>query len=287
MPAPTDPPAPPPPLSRVVGHGERVQDLVEECAVELSSVNTALNIELANSAALPAVEDALAMSAAVEEKVQAAAAEVAVMNVALQDEVRERGVLEQRLEEVAEQGEAARHASLHDPLTGLPNRALFHDRLQHGLAQASRHGWTLAVMFVDLDDFKQINDRQGHDVGDDILRAIADRLRKSTRSDDTISRHGGDEFLYLVLEVKREEDIVGIAMKLASVIQAPCEVRVGGVVTCFQVAASIGISIYPRDGTTAEVLIAGADKAMYDAKQRRSGYAFMRDSAPKPHDPVR
>lgn len=261
-------------LSEVVGQGERVQDMVEECADQLSSINSVLKNELAEKAPLPVVEQALEQSEAVEGKVQEASEELSAMNRALKDEVHERQALEQQLETANEQGEAARHASLHDPLTGLPNRALFNDRLEHGLTQAARHGWTLAVMFVDLDDFKQINDLHGHEAGDGVLRAIADRLRQSTRSDDTVSRHGGDEFLYLLLEVKREEDIALVAEKLAKTIQAACDVSVGGVETRLSVKASIGISVFPKDGTTAEQLIRRADEAMYVAKRSGAGHAF-------------
>jgi diguanylate cyclase (GGDEF)-like protein len=263
-------------LSQVVGQGERVQDIVEECADDLSSLNAVLKTELAEQDPLPAVEQVLEQSEAVEGKVQEASQELSAMNLALKGEVRERQALEQQLETANEEGEAARHASLHDPLTGLPNRALFNDRLEHGLAQATRHGWTLAIMFVDLDDFKQINDRHGHEAGDGVLRSIADRLRQSTRSDDTVSRHGGDEFLYLLLEVKREEDIAAIAEKLSKTIQATCDVGVGGVVTRLSVKASIGISIFPKDGTTAEQLIARADEAMFVAKRTGAGHAFAR-----------
>jgi diguanylate cyclase (GGDEF)-like protein len=266
-------------LSQVVGQGERVQDIVEECADELSSINAVLKSELSEQDPVPGVEQALEQSEAVEGKVQEASEELSAMNLALKDEVRERETLEEQLETANKQGDAARHASLHDPLTGLPNRALFHDRLEHGLAQATRHGWTLAVMFVDLDDFKQINDSYGHEAGDAVLRAIADRLRQSTRSDDTISRHGGDEFLYLLLEVKREEDIAAVAEKLAQTIQAPCDVSVGGVQTPLSVKASIGISIFPKDGSNAAQLIGRADEAMYVAKQSGAGRAFAK--APK------
>jgi diguanylate cyclase (GGDEF)-like protein len=251
--------------------------MVEECADELSSINAALKNELAEQAPLPAVEQAIEKSEAVESKVLVASEELLVMNLALKDEVRERQALEQQLETVTEEGETARHASLHDPLTGLPNRALFNDRLEHGLAQAARHGWTLAVMFVDLDDFKGINDRYGHETGDGVLRAIAERLRHSTRSDDTVSRHGGDEFLYLLLEVKRAEDVAMVAAKLLETIQAPCEVSVRGVATLLSVKASIGISVFPKDGTTVEQLIGGADQAMYAAKRRGAGSAFAPD----------
>jgi diguanylate cyclase (GGDEF)-like protein len=261
-------------LSQVVGQGERVQEIVDECADELSTVNVALKNELAETAPSPSVEQAIEQNEAVEGKVQEASEELSAMNRALKGEVRERHALEQQLETANEQGEASRQASLHDPLTGLPNRALFNDRLEHGLAQATRHGWTLAVMFVDLDDFKQINDRLGHEAGDAVLRAIADRLRQTTRSDDTVSRHGGDEFLYLLLEVKREEDIGAVAEKLSKTIQATCDVGVRGVATPLSVKASIGISIFPKDGATAEQLIARADEAMYVEKRSGAGHAF-------------
>lgn len=261
-------------LSQVVGQGERVQEMVDECADDLSSLNAVLKNELAEQAPLPAVAEALEQSEAVEDKVQDASDELSTMNRALKVEVRERKALERRLETANAQGEAARHASLHDPLTGLPNRALFNDRLEHGLAQATRHGWTLAVMFVDLDDFKAINDGYGHEAGDAVLRAIAGRLQQSTRRDDTVSRHGGDEFLYLLLEVKRVEDVAAVAEKLSQTIQADCDVGVGGVAMRLSVKPSIGIAIFPKDGTTAAQLISRADEAMYVAKRSGSGHAF-------------
>jgi diguanylate cyclase (GGDEF)-like protein len=159
-------------------------------------------------------------------------------------------------------------------LTGLPNRVLFNDRLEHGLEQAKRHGRTLAVMFLDLNDFKNINDSYGHDVGDGVLQTVAGRLKENTRGDDTVSRHGGDEFLYLLMEIQGEQDVTLIAQKIIKAIQAPCSVRVGDINISATVNASIGISIYPKDGTTADTLIKCADKAMYRAKQNRAGYLF-------------
>lgn len=256
-------------LKAVVGQGERVQGLVDEAAEDLGSVNVALKAELPPQAGGTAVDQAIEKSEAVEGKVQEASDELSVMNRALKAEVRERHALEVELEAVTEQSHADRHASLHDALTGLPNRALFHDRLEHGIGQARRHGWKLAVMFVDLDGFKRINDDYGHEAGDAVLRTIAERLTKSTRSDDTVSRHGGDEFLYLLLEVKREEDVDAIARSLTAVIAEPCEIDVNGVKTPFVVGASIGRALFPRDGVTAEGLIAAADKAMYVVKRSR------------------
>jgi diguanylate cyclase (GGDEF)-like protein len=166
---------------------------------------------------------------------------------------------------------------LHDQLTGLPNRMLFRDRLEHGIAQAKRHRWNLAVMFVDLDNFKSINDTYGHQAGDAVLQTVARRLAHTTRNDDTVSRYGGDEFLYLLTPLQEQKDIAIIAAKIHKSIQAPCEVRVGEVIVNLSLDASIGISVFPRDGATAAALITCADEAMYGAKENKSGIAFAQE----------
>ena len=252
-------------LTKLLGQSEHVKDLVDECAEELSSVNAALKQELVDQDSLPGVENALEKNEAVENKVQEASEELSVVNRGLEDEITER-----QLAAATEEEEAARHVAFHDPLTGLPNRALFHDRLEHGLAQAKRHGRALAVMFLDLDDFKNINDSYGHDLGDSVLQTIARRLKGNIRGDDTISRYGGDEFLYLLMEVRNEQDIILIAEKIITAIQAPCDVSVGDLSISLSINASIGISIFPKDGTTADTLIKSADKAMYRAKRNKS-----------------
>lgn len=257
-------------LHNVLDQSEQVKGLVEECAEELASVNTSLRQEVVGQSTSPAVVGALEQSVTVEGKVQDASAKLAIVNRALEREVQERQVLEHQLVAAREQEASARQAALHDALTGLPNRLLFNDRLEHGLAQAMRHGWALAVMFVDLNDFKTINDTYGHAVGDEVLQTIAARLNDSARNDDTVSRHGGDEFLYLLIEVKERSDIALIAEKIVKTIQIPCVLSVGPLV----INASIGISIFPRDGTTAEALLKSADKAMYEAKRRNRGYEF-------------
>ena len=263
-------------LTNVLGQSEHVKDLVDECAEELSSVNVALKQELVDRDPLPGVENALEKNEAVENKVQEASAELSVVNRGLEDEVTERQMLEHQLAAATEEEKEARHAAFHDPLTGLPNRALFDDRLKHGLAQAKRHGWALAVMFLDLDDFKNINDAYGHDLGDSVLQTIAGRLRENIRRDDTISRYGGDEFLYMLMEVRNEQDIMSIAEKIITAIQAPCDVNVRGLSISLSINASIGISIFPKDGTTADTLVKSADKAMYRAKGNKSRYSFAR-----------
>jgi diguanylate cyclase (GGDEF)-like protein len=156
-------------------------------------------------------------------------------------------------------------------LTGLPNRMLFKDRLEHGIAQAKRHRWILAVMFVDLDNFKSINDTYGHEAGDAVLKTVATRLAHTTRNDDTVSRFGGDEFLYLLTPLHDPGDVAIIAAKIHEAIRAPCDVRAGDVTVHPSLEASIGIAVFPNDGATAAALIAHADDAMYGVKEGKAG----------------
>ena len=261
-------------LAKALLQNERAKDLVADAAQELSSVNAVLKQEFADIETLPAVENAIEKSEKIEENVFQVSEELALVNKTLEVQVRGRIMLEHQLAAANEQGEAARHAAFHDGLTGLPNRALFQDRLEHGLAQAQRHGWNLAVMFVDLDAFKEINDTHGHDAGDRVLQAIAQRLRKGLRSDDTACRHGGDEFLCLLLETSNQKDLAAIAEKIVKAIEVPCEVRVENVVASLRVSASIGIALFPQHGTTPGDLIKSADTAMYRAKQGASRVEF-------------
>lgn len=264
-------------LTQVLGRSERVKDIVEECAGDLSSVNTGLKRELRDGDVSPGVESALEKSEAVETKVQDASEALSLVNSELKEEVKERHVLVAQLATVTKQADEARHASLHDPLTGLPNRALFNDRLEHGLAVANRNGLRFAVMFLDLDDFKMINDSFGHDVGDLVLQMIARRLKETTRDDDTVCRHGGDEFLYILMEIKSKHDIAIVAEKIIKAVQVPCDIRVRDISISLSINLSIGISIFPKDGTTSDALLDVADKAMYRAKQNKYGYSFAGD----------
>ena len=258
----------------MLGQTEEVKGLVEEAAEDISSVNAGLKQAIELPSPPPHVKWALEISQTAESKVQEAADKLAVVNSALQDAVQERQALEVQLAEVTEREEASRHASFHDSLTGLANRALANDRLAHGLAQAKRHGWHLALMFIDLDNFKKINDTYGHDAGDHVLKIVAARLSDCTRDDDTLSRHGGDEFLYVLTEFKNERNLIEIAEKLVTLIQTPCEIGVGDVTIQAVVSASIGIAIFPRHGETAGDLIKSADSAMYRAKRSLHRFAF-------------
>ena len=257
-------------LSTVIAHSESIKDLVQVCADDLSVVNTVLKEELSVQSSKPSFKNAVKKNTTVENKVQLAVDQLEIVNNALKDEVKERENIEKELEVVIIEKDIATEASLHDLLTGLPNRALFYDRLEHGLEQAKRHGWNLAVMFLDLDKFKQINDEYGHDIGDKVLLTIAERLKRNTRSDDTICRFGGDEFLYLLMEVKDKRGVTKIINKLIKTIELPCDDIGPNLV----VKASIGISLFPKNGDNLEDLIKSADAAMYAAKLGKLGYAF-------------
>lgn len=261
-------------LTGVLEQSERVKNLVEEVAEELSTVNVVLTQELATVDTPPIVQEAIEKNVVAEAKVQEATEQLAVVNDALEGEVRARHVLEFQYAAANEQKDAARHESLHDPLTALPNRALFNDRLVQGLVLAERHGWNLAVMFLELHGFKDINDKHGHDIGDKTLQLFATRLQENSRNDDTASRHSGDEFLYLVMESGSAAQVKLIAEKLISVIEAPCEVSVGGVTARPEIRVSIGIAMYPANGIAGDALINAAGKAMYRAKKDKSGYSF-------------
>ena len=269
-------------LSQVLGQSERIKDIVEECADDLSAVNARLKQELTDGEVSPGVENALEISEAVEDKVQIASDELSLVNMALQDEVHERTILQEKLAAEIRQGDKARHASLHDPLTGLPNRALFNDRLKHGLAHAKRNGHSLVVMFVDLDEFKSINDTHGHDVGDVVLKMIAGRIKEASRDEDTVCRHGGDEFLYILAEITSERDITSIAEKIIAMVKQPCDIRIRNINIRLVIHPSIGIAIFPTDGMTPDSLVANADKAMYQAKRNKTGYSLFGELALSP-----
>jgi diguanylate cyclase (GGDEF)-like protein/PAS domain S-box-containing protein len=154
------------------------------------------------------------------------------------------------------------HMAYHDLLTGLPNRALLTDHLCLMLAAAQRRKILAAVLFIDLDRFKLINDTMGHSKGDEVLKAVAARLKKRTRESDTLARQGGDEFILLVQGLDRVEDITKVAENIFSALKEPFKYE-GNI---FSITVSMGVSIYPNDGEDADTLIKNADIAMYAAK---------------------
>ncbi|MEM9183384.1 MAG: EAL domain-containing protein [Pseudomonadota bacterium] len=152
---------------------------------------------------------------------------------------------------------------LHDALTRLPNRSLFSDRLGHALREAGRTGELFSILFVDLDRFKTINDSLGHDIGDQVLHAVAERLQGAVRGSDTVSRYAGDEFTIILRHIVHKDDVLRIARKINGILAEPLQLES---TQELQLTASIGISFYPDDGVDAETLIKCADVAMYSAK---------------------
>jgi diguanylate cyclase (GGDEF)-like protein/PAS domain S-box-containing protein len=152
----------------------------------------------------------------------------------------------------------------HDQLTSLPNRGLFHDRLRTALARAKRNRQQLAVLYLDLDQFKPVNDQHGHDIGDLLLREVAARIRQCVRESDTVGRIGGDEFVVLLDATGQADQAVVVAAKIGAALRQPFELAG----TRLQVSASIGIALYPAHGEDARQLLRRADDAMYAAKRQ-------------------
>lgn len=163
---------------------------------------------------------------------------------------------------IIEQKDALDYKANHDDLTDLPNRNLLNDRLNHGMEKAKRNSELLAVCFIDLDNFKIINDSLGHDIGDKVLKKVTKRLQQTIRSHDTLARWGGDEFIVIMEGLKDSEDASILAQKILEVLTLPCELEGQEL----YVTSSIGISIYPKDSTNLDSLIKYADSAMYKAK---------------------
>ncbi|MEW6403553.1 MAG: GGDEF domain-containing response regulator [Chloroflexota bacterium] len=164
----------------------------------------------------------------------------------------------------------------HDALTGLPNRELFHDRLTHAIERARRtrsgntHKWKLAVMMLDLDNFKTVNDKYGHAEGDKLLQAVTAQLKTAVRESDTVARMGGDEFTLISENVSGTDDAEVLAKRVLAVFEPPF--HVGG--HEFKITASLGISLFPRDGHDVESLFKNADIAMYRAKEDKGTFKF-------------
>lgn len=166
------------------------------------------------------------------------------------------------------------HLAHHDSLTSLPNRMLLRDRIHQAIAYARRHDRLIAVLFIDLDRFKRINDSLGHAVGDSLLQSIAGRLKLAIREGDTVARLGGDEFAIALTDIAGLDDVVKLSRKLLKVINKPILLDQRE----FYATASIGISLFPYDGDDVETLVKNADAAMYEAKEAgRNGYRFFRE----------
>ena len=173
--------------------------------------------------------------------------------------------------EIKKNEERLKHQAYFDSLTGIPNRTLFLDRSEIALNQAKRSNESLAVIFIDLDEFKELNDTLGHDAGDVMLKAVAQRFINCARKSDTVSRRGGDEFTILMPRIKNIEDAVKLAERILLSNKNAISIKEKMVFP----KTSIGISIYPHDGDSIETLINNADKAMYYAKESgKNQYSF-------------
>ena len=232
----------------------------EEGAISIYEDITA---EHATRASLEASRDAAEASRdALERAVAERTLELQLANERLQAEIADRRQAETR----------AQHLADHDPLTGLPNRRLLEDRLTQALAASQRNRKQTAVVFVDLDRFKNINDTLGHAVGDVVLKEVAERLMKQLRVVDTVCRIGGDEFVVILPEIKRASDAANVAAKILETMAQPF----GAEDRELHITTSIGISVFPDDGRDAESLIRNADAAMYHAKGTgRANYQFF------------
>ncbi|MDO8848271.1 MAG: GGDEF domain-containing protein [Coriobacteriia bacterium] len=270
-------------LGRVLGRSRKIKVAIKKAAGRLTSATAVL--KQGKRANIPAhsVERAISQYEDAENEVVQAVHDLSQVNTALAVEVAERVGIESELadtkadladmkvdlatarddlsESQASEDEALQRA-LHDPLTGLPNRVLFDQGLDHGLIQARRHGWGLAVLFIDVDDFKSINDSYGHHVGDEVLIMIADRLRSFVRAEDMVSRWGGDEYACLLLEVGQEAEVTRLARSMIDRIAEEFE----SAGTTLSIGCSTGIAMYPGDGESADALLKNADEAMYRAK---------------------
>lgn len=166
------------------------------------------------------------------------------------------------------------HLATHDPLTSLPNRIHFHDNLKKALQSAKRNKYRVGILFLDLNDFKEVNDNMGHEIGDALLKEVANRLKECLREADTVARLGGDEFAIILSEIKNVEDAVEVAQKIIHRVSETFYIGK----TSLTPSTSVGISVYPDNGEDGDTLLKFADKAMYAAKQRQDGTCELYDA---------
>ena len=274
---------------RVLNQNEKIKETVKQAASELTSVNEVLKQGNKVNIPVQTTQEAITQNVDVEQKVAKAADDLKQVNAELTKEVAKRVSFESELADtkidLAEarddllksqvKEEETRQITLHDTLTGLPNRVLFEQRLEHGLIQAKRRDWKLAVLFIDIDKFKSINDSYGHDLGDKVLLMLANRLQSSVREEDMVCRWGGDEFMCLLLDVKQEANTTRLAEKMVNRITEAFEING----TVLSIKPSMGIAIYPADGETADILFKNADMAMYKAKGTEKRVVLFRETA--------
>lgn len=276
-------------LATALDQSHEVKAEVQACAEDLGMANERAKARIAQGASMLPAAQALQNGLAVEERVQGCADDLQQLANNLSDGVDEVQAVEQALirsrlaladseAALALSRDAERTATqiaMNDQKTGLPNRTLFDDRLAQAIAGAERHGWLLAVLFLDLDRFKLVNDTHGHAAGDTVLTAVAQRLMRNARDEDTVCRNGGDEFLYLLINPSGREAVAHIAEMVHKTVGLPVELAAKQ----FRVTPSIGIALYPEHGMSGPTLIAHADAAMYCAKKRGSAFEFFEPAA--------
>jgi diguanylate cyclase (GGDEF)-like protein len=264
------------PLKLVLDQSEEIKENIRKVVDQISSVNAIFKQDKKIYFPYPTIEQAIAQNEEAERRINKAVGDLHQVNTELAKQVAERIDIESELKQTKSElfdiradlsksqlkEKDALYIALHDPLTGLPNRLLLEQRLEHGLTQSRRYGQKLAIMFIDLDKFKNINDSYGHDIGDKLLITVARRLQDAVRGEDMVSRWGGDEFICLLMNIKHESDAVNFATKMVEEISQECDLD-GTVVS---ISATIGIAICPKDGETAEILFRQVDRAMYRSK---------------------
>jgi diguanylate cyclase (GGDEF)-like protein len=181
---------------------------------------------------------------------------------AVTTDITEHKLTEERIQRVAH----------HDSLTGLPNRLLFNDRLNQAISLAKRDSRQFALLYLDLDKFKPVNDTLGHTAGDELLKSAAARILHQIRESDTVARVGGDEFTVILPAIARREDAETVAKKIIAALATPFQL--GRQMQSVDIGTSIGIALYPADAQDADALVKAADAAMYSAKQAGSSFSF-------------
>lgn len=280
-PRPTETPPRAPTLAAALEENKDVKERVEGAASDLALAGAMLRKNIDGGEPELAARGALMVSKEVENKVKECADDLHAVNATLEQGIADlertesalaiarETLVDTRFALVASQeGEReAQFAARHDAATGLPNREYFDSRLTHDIAVAARHGFELALMFCDLDKFKDINDTHGHAAGDAVLKQVAARFLRHCRTEDTVCRTGGDEFLYLLMDPNGRENVARIASALLETLARPVVFEGVQIV----VRTSIGISLYPKHGKSASELIRNADAAMYAAKKTSTG----------------
>lgn len=220
------------------------------------------------------LERALSEAADLERALKTSQRQLGIVQKRVETLVKRDSRLKLRFLRLARKEAQARHVAYHDELTGLPNRSLLLDRFNQAVAQGARQGRQVALLFLDLDGFKRVNDELGHGAGDVLLQQVAGRLSACIRAGDTACRYGGDEFVIMLPEVDGLESAATVAEKIRSQLSAPYLVDGG----TFTVTASIGTAVYPVDGQDYDALMQQSDIRMYRAKAR-GGAAARLDAA--------